>query len=98
VRVALSEDPEHVRVVLEQLFSEIAPADPLKGWLRDPPKVLGVMQLTDVAQVIRAVAETQPNHRFDTERYLRERISARITEQGVRVPPITPARTPDAGL
>ncbi len=98
VRVALSEDPDRVRVMLEQLFVEIADAEPLGGWLRGSPKVLGVTELTDVAQVIRAVAETQPNHRFDTERYLRERISARMTEQGIRVPPISPSRAPGAGL
>jgi small conductance mechanosensitive channel len=98
VRVALSEDPDKVRVVLEELFGEIADAEPLEPWLRDPPKVLGVTQLTDVAQVIRTVAETLPNHRFDTERYLRERISMRMTERGIQVPPISPGRMPDAGL
>jgi hypothetical protein len=65
--------------------------DPLKGWLRQEPKVLGVIQLTDVAEVIRVVAETQPNHRFDTERLLRERIAARVTERGIRVPPVASA-------
>jgi len=98
VRVALSEDPEKVRAVLEELFTEISDADPVKPWLRDQPKVLGVTQLTDVAQVIRAVAETLPNHRFDTERYLRERIAMRMTERGIQVPPISPGRMPDAGL
>jgi small conductance mechanosensitive channel len=98
VRVALSEDPEKVRAVLEQLFTEISDADPLKPWLRDTPKVLGVTQLTDVAQVIRAVVETLPNHRFETERYLRERISMRMTERGIQVPPISQGRMPDAGL
>ena len=98
VRVALSEDSEKVRAVLEELFAEISDADPLKPWLRDTPKVLGVIQLTDVAQVIRAVAETLPNHRLDTERYLRERISMRMTERGIQVPPISQGRMPDAGL
>lgn len=98
VRVALSEDPEKVRAVLEELLAEIADTEPLKPWLRDAPKVLGVTQLTDVAQVIRTVVETLPNHRFDTERYLRERISMRITERGIQVPPISPGRMPDAGL
>jgi len=98
VRVSLSEDPEKVRAVLEELFAEISDADPVKPWLRDTPKVLGVIQLTDVAQVIRAVAETLPNHRFDTERYLRERIAMRMTERGIQVPPISPGRMTDAGL
>jgi small conductance mechanosensitive channel len=98
VRVALSEDPDRVRSTLDELFGEIAETDPLKAWLRDPPKVLGVTQLTDVAQVIRTVAETLPNHRFEAERYLRERISTRMNERGIKVPPVVPGRLPDAGL
>jgi moderate conductance mechanosensitive channel len=88
LRVALTEDPERVRSVLETLFVSMAGEEPMASWLRDPPKVLGVTELTDTAQVIRAVAETQPNHRLDVERTLRARATAAITENGVRVPPI----------
>lgn len=88
VRVALDEDPERVREVLEELFADLGTLPPFDVWLRDKPKVLGVTQLTDVAQVIRVAAETQPNHRLDAERRLRSLISARITERGVKSPPI----------
>ena len=88
VRVALDEDPGHVQDVLEELFTELATEPPFDIWLRDLPKVLGVTQLTDVAQVIRVAAETQPNYRLDAERQLRARISAWITEHGVKSPPI----------
>ena len=89
VRVALDEDPERVRKILEHLFDELVEDAPFDTWLRERPKVLGVTQLTDVAQVIRVAAETQPNHRMDTERLLRERISSRTTEKGVKSPPVT---------
>jgi moderate conductance mechanosensitive channel len=88
VRVALTEDPERVRQVLEALFDSMKEQEPLKGWLREPPTVLGVTQLTDTAQVIRAVAETLPNHRLEVERMLRARVAAAITESGIRVPPV----------
>jgi moderate conductance mechanosensitive channel len=88
IRVALDQDPQRVRVLLEELLAEAAEEDPLRTWLRESPKVLGVTQLTDVAQVIRVVAETSPNHRVDTERDLRGRITQRMAERGVRVPPI----------
>ena len=39
VRVALTEDPERVRTVLDALFAQMAVEEPLKDWLRDPPKV-----------------------------------------------------------
>ena len=36
---------------------------PFDAWLRQPPQVLGVTQLTNVAQVIRIAVETEPSHR-----------------------------------
>jgi len=103
VRVALTEDPERVRTVLDALFAKMAVEEPLKDWLRDPPKVLGVTQLTDTAQVIRAVADTLPNHRLEAERTLRARVTTCITENGIAVPPIagappTPTHAPGVGL
>ena len=103
VRVALTEDPERVRTVLDALFAQMAVEEPLKDWLRDPPKVLGVTQLTDTAQVIRAVADTLPNHRLEAERTLRARVTSCITENGIAVPPIagappTATHAPGVGL
>ena len=88
LRVALSEDAETVRQVLEELFDEIEGTAPFDGWLRQRPQVLGVTQMTDVAQVIRVAAETVPSHRVDTERLLRERAVVRMGERGVKVPPV----------
>lgn len=93
VRVALAEDPSKVRVALEALFDAVSDEEPFSAWLRERPQVLGVTQLTDVAQVIRVVAETQPNHRMDVERRLRESIAARMAEAGIRVPPVASPRT-----
>lgn len=99
VRVALSEDAEKVRVVLEELFDEVAEAPPLQEWLRQRPQVLGVTQLTDVAQVIRVAAETVPSHRADTERLLRQKIVQRIGERGIKTPPVVPGtRANEVGL
>ena len=60
VRVALSEDPDRVRQALDDLLMELANEEPLRSWLREAPSVLGVVQLTDVAQVERVVAQTRP--------------------------------------
>ncbi|MGH2630244.1 MAG: mechanosensitive ion channel family protein [Actinomycetota bacterium] len=89
VRVALTEDPDRVRDALESLLRELADDEPLRSWLREAPSVLGVVQLTEIAQVERVVAQTKPGNRLEAERFLRERISARITEQGIQVPPVT---------
>lgn len=95
VRIALAEDADRVRGVIEELFAQMEGQEPLQGWLREPPIVLGVTDLTDTAQVIRVAAETQPSHRIDAERYLRERIVQRMAERGVRVPPVVPGRAVD---
>jgi small conductance mechanosensitive channel len=63
--------------------------------------VLGVVQLTDIAQVVRVVAQTTPGNRLEAERFMRARITARITEQGIKVPPVpgaTGAGTSGIGL
>ena len=99
VRVAIDEDPEKVRDALQELFDAIVEQEPFEGGLRKEPEILGVMQTTDTAQVIRVVAETQPAQRNEIERALRERISAVITERGIRVPPVgsVPAPQPEQG-
>jgi small-conductance mechanosensitive channel len=92
VRVAYGEDVGRVRELLEELFEELR-ADPAIGeWMMEGPSVLGIETLADYGQVIRVVAETRPSKRPDTERVLRERISARLAERGVRVP-LPPAMT-----
>ena len=88
LRVALSEDPDRVRKELDHLLSELARNEPLRSWLREAPSVLGVVQLTDIAQVVRVVAQTTPGNRLDAERFMRERMTAKITEQGIKVPPV----------
>jgi moderate conductance mechanosensitive channel len=88
VRVALTEDPDRVRQALDGLLTGFASDEPLRSWLREAPSVLGVVQLTDSAQVVRIVAQTTPGNRLDAERFLRERISAGITEEGIKVPPV----------
>jgi len=79
---------EQVRVILNDLFDEIREAEPFAGALREGPEVLGVVQLTDAAQVLRVTAETIPSKRWEVERVLRERATTRLTERGIAAPPI----------
>jgi moderate conductance mechanosensitive channel len=96
VRVALDEDAARVRIVLEELLEELASEEPFESALRKNPEVLGVTQVTETAQVIRVAAETEPSRRWEIERELRERITARIGERGIRVPPlVAPPRAAD---
>jgi small conductance mechanosensitive channel len=88
IRVSLAEDPDRVRQALDDLLGELSSEEPLRSWLREAPSVLGVVQLTDIAQVVRVVAQTRPGNRLEAERFLRERITARITERGILVPPV----------
>ena len=90
VRVALGEDTARVRVVLEELLEELSSMEPFESALRKNPEVLGVTQVTDAAQVIRVVAETEPSKRWEIERELRERIATRIAARGIHVPPVAP--------
>lgn len=90
VPVAIDQDPEHVREVLEELVDELASQPPFDAWLRQPPQVLGVTQLTNIAQVIRVAVETEPSHRVDVERLLRAKVVGRMSERGIKAPPVAP--------
>lgn len=103
VRVAYGEDVEKVRGVLEEVFEEVRQESPLREWIREGPSVLGIEQMSDYALIVRVIADTRPSKRFDVERSLRERISRRLAEEGIRVPlPPTmsarPQADPGAGL
>ena len=97
-RFAYGQDPEQVRGLIDELFAEMREDPQLMEWVKDGPAVLGVETTSDTGVVIRAVAETLPSKRFDVERLLRERITQRLAERGIRAPlppPMSP-RPPEA--
>jgi small conductance mechanosensitive channel len=93
VRAAYGEDVEHVRSVLEELFTELESDRTLSEWIHEAPNVLGVERMGQDALVLRVVADTRPSKVMDVERLLRERISGRLLERGIKVPviPVAPA-------
>jgi small-conductance mechanosensitive channel len=93
VRLTFDQDVEHVRTVLHDLFRDLAGVEPYATGLREEPKVLGIVQLTVDAQVLRVTAETIPSRRWEIERELRERITMRLAESGV-APPASPMIVP----
>lgn len=95
VRIAYDEDVDEVRRLLDELFDELRASGELGADLMSGPEVLGVDQLSDYAVVVRVVAETHPGRRYNVERRLREAVTTRLTERGIRVPmPPSPAQKP----
>jgi small-conductance mechanosensitive channel len=90
VRVAYGEDVEHLRSVLEELFSELEGDRTLSEWIHEAPSVLGVERMGTDALVMRVIADTRPSKVMDVERLLRERITRRLVERGIKVP-VAPA-------
>ena len=92
VRTAYDEDVEHLRSVLEELFEELKGDRTLSEWIHEAPSVLGVERMGHDALVMRVIADTRPSKVMDVERLLRERITRRLVERGIRVPvtPVTP--------
>ncbi|HZP89937.1 MAG TPA: mechanosensitive ion channel family protein [Actinomycetota bacterium] len=86
VRVAYGEDVDRLRRILEELFDEIRLDEEMRDWIMEGPSILGVETLADYAITVRIVAQTRPSKRWDTERRLRERITVRLSERGIRVP------------
>jgi moderate conductance mechanosensitive channel len=90
VRTAYDEDVEHLRSVLEELFEELKGDRTLSEWIHEAPSVLGVERMGHDALVMRVIADTRPSKVMDVERLLRERITRRLVERGIKVP-VTPA-------
>lgn len=95
-RFAYGQDPEQVRLLLDELFAELREDPQLLEWVKDGPVVLGVDSTSDIGVVIRTVAETVPSRRFDVERLLRERITQRLAERGISAPLPMSTRPPEA--
>ena len=88
LRLPYDQDVDQVREILNELFDEIRVVPPFEGALREGPDVLGIVQLTDAAEILRVVAETIPSKRWEIERLLREQMTNRLTQRGVAAPPI----------
>jgi moderate conductance mechanosensitive channel len=96
VRAAYGEDVDRLRNVLEVVFEELR-ADPSAGeWIHEGPSVLGVERMGQDGLVMRVIADTRPSKVMDLERVLRERITRRMAEEGIRVP-VVPAAPAPAG-
>jgi small conductance mechanosensitive channel len=93
VRAAQDEDVDRVRSVLDELMDEIRQDPTQADSIHEGPSVLGVEQIGHDALVMRVVADTRPSKVMEVERTLRERITRRFAERGIRVPvvPTTPA-------
>jgi small-conductance mechanosensitive channel len=97
VRTAYDEDVEHLRVVLEELFEELKGDRTLSEWIHEAPSVLGVERMGNDALVMRVIADTRPSKVMDVERLLRERITRRLLERGIKVPVTSATPVPPAG-
>jgi small conductance mechanosensitive channel len=97
VRTAYDEDVEHLRNVLEELFEELKGDRTLAEWIHEAPNVLGVERMGQDALVMRVIADTRPSKVMDVERLLRERITRRLLERGIKVPVTPAAPVPPAG-
>jgi small conductance mechanosensitive channel len=85
-QIAYGQDPGQARAVIEELFGELGEDPALKESVMGGPSVLGIETTSDTGVVIRAVAETRPASKADVERLLRERITNRLAERGIRAP------------
>jgi small-conductance mechanosensitive channel len=91
VHVAYTEDLDHVRRVLEELFGELREDRDLARSFFSGPEVLGVEGVGDKDVTLRVTAEVRPTRRGDLERLLRQRIKQRFDQRGITVPASGPA-------
>jgi moderate conductance mechanosensitive channel len=80
--------------VLEELMEEVRQDPNQAERIHDGPHVLGVEQMGHDALVMRVVADTRPSKVLEVERSLRELVSRRFAERGIRVPVVPTAAAP----
>ena len=93
IRAAYDEDVDRLRAALDELFEELREDAAVREWIHDGPHVLGMERMGHDALVMRVIADTRPSKVMDLERILRERITRRMAERGIKVPviPMAPA-------
>jgi small conductance mechanosensitive channel len=94
VRAAYEEDVDRLRNVLEELFEELRADRTVSEWIHDGPSVLGMERMGNDALVMRVIADTRPSKVMELERIMRERITRRMAEHGIRVPVVPVAQAP----
>jgi moderate conductance mechanosensitive channel len=86
VGVGFTEEPGHVRSVLERVARE-AKADPELGRsLYSEPSILGVERIAEYEVIWRMLADTKPARQWEVGRQLRERIKIAFDEAGIEIP------------
>ncbi|MGE5177004.1 MAG: mechanosensitive ion channel family protein [Hyphomicrobiales bacterium] len=102
IPVNLTEDPARVTAILEGYLAEFAADPAMAPLLRDPPRLLGMEDVTVGQYTMMLQVRTLPEHRFTVSRALRMGIVTRLREAGVLLhsaaasdvpPPPSPAPT-----
>jgi small conductance mechanosensitive channel len=86
VGVALSEDIERVRGVLQEVAHELWEDPDFKSVILEEPEVWGVEQLTPDGMTLRVVLKTAPLEQWGVAREMRERIKTRFDREGIEIP------------
>jgi small-conductance mechanosensitive channel len=81
--VRAAEDLERVSALLHEVGTELVDEDPWRGWLLDPPAVLGVESLDLDQMQVRVSARTLPGRQFEVSRELRRRSVLALRTAGV---------------
>lgn len=87
VAVAYDADVERASDVLLEVAQEVAQQQGLADRVLDPPKVVGVQQLTAEAVVLRLEVRTEAEAQDDVARELRRRIKQRFDADGIALAP-----------
>ncbi len=100
IPVSLTEDPMRVQQVLERYVAEAAEDPALKPLLREPPRLIGMEDISPGVYTMTLQAKTYPDHRLTVARALRQGAITRLRAEGIAShapvagPPPSPAGSP----
>jgi small-conductance mechanosensitive channel len=90
IPVSYEEDPGRVIPILEVVAEEVWEDSELHAKLIEQPTVAGVESVSGGVMTLRMFAKCKPGEQWAMPRNIRRRVKARLDEQGIRGPQITP--------
>lgn len=94
IPISLTEDPARVSSVLERFIAEAAQDPALKPLLREPPRLIGMEDVTAGQYTMMLQARTLPEHRLLVARSIRFGAVSRLQAEGISIQAAAPPAAP----
>lgn len=94
IPISLTEDPGRVSQILERFMTQLADDPAVKPLLREPPRLIGMEDVSAGQYTMMLQARTLPEHRLLVARSMRIGAVSRLQAEGIAIQAAAPAAAP----